>query len=102
MNTDAIEHIILGVVTAALGVSVRFYLAVRQQLTAPERLEEHARRAIEYARSRNAQGRELSRIAYEASVKLDRDANGKQDWTDAQHRIAVDALLSRAASAATR
>lgn len=61
----------------------------------PEKLEEHARMAIAYAEQLGGTGPEKLRHALAASIRLDRDANGRQDWTDAQHRIAIEAALAK-------
>lgn len=68
----------------------------------PEKLREHAVLGLEYARTRELTGAALRKAAVAASIRSDRDANGQQDWTDAQHGMAVDAEISRAAAAATR
>jgi hypothetical protein len=60
----------------------------------PEKLEEHARMAVAYAEQLGGDGPTKLRTALAASLRLDRDANGRQDWTDAQHRIAIEAVLS--------
>lgn len=61
----------------------------------PEKLEEHARMAVAYAEQLGGDGPTKLRTALAASIRLDRDANGRQDWTDAQHRIAIEAALAR-------
>jgi hypothetical protein len=61
----------------------------------PEKLEEHARMAVAYAEQLGGDGPTKLRTALAASIRLDRDANGRQDWTDAQHRIAIEAVLQR-------
>jgi len=60
-----------------------------------ESLDEHAKRAVAYAEQMGGTGEEKLRHALGASIIGDKGANGRQDWTDAQHRIAIEAEISR-------
>lgn len=60
-----------------------------------ESLDEHAKRAVAYAEQLGGTGKQKLAHALGASIKFDRDSNGQQDWTDAQHRIAIEAALAR-------
>ena len=59
-----------------------------------ESLDEHAKRAVAYAEQMGGTGEEKLRHALGASVRFDCDSNGQQDWTYAQHRIAIEAALA--------
>lgn len=74
----------------SLGVS----LMQRSKLKS-EALDAHAARAVAYAEQMGGTRAEKLRHALEASIRFDRDANGRQDWTDAQHRIAVEAAVQK-------
>lgn len=60
-----------------------------------ETLDTHAARAVAYAEQLGGTGAEKLRHALGASIRADKDANGVQDWSDAQHRIAIEAALAR-------
>ena len=60
-----------------------------------ESLDQHAARAVEYAEKLGGSSEEKLRHAVGASVLFDKDANGRQDWSDAQHRVAIEAALAR-------
>ena len=68
--------------------------AARLKVT-PEKLSEHARIGVAYAEQMGGTGEEKLRHALGASIIGDKGANGRQDWTDAQHRIAIEAEISR-------
>lgn len=68
--------------------------AARVKLTA-ESLDAHAQRAVEYAEQMGGTNGEKLRHAMGASRRFDVEANGRQDWTDAQHRVAIEAALAR-------
>lgn len=61
----------------------------------PERLAEHARLGVDYAEQVGGTSRQKLAHAIGASIKSDRGANGQQDWTDTQHRLAIEAELAR-------
>lgn len=65
----------------------------------PEKLAEHARLGVDYAeqlaKTRDLTSRQKLLHAHAASLQSDRGANGVQDWTDAQHRLAIEAELAR-------
>ena len=61
----------------------------------PERLSEHARVGVAYAAQLGGSNEQKLRHASGASILSDKGANGRQDWTDAQHRIAIEAELYR-------
>ncbi len=60
-----------------------------------ETLDAHATRAVAYAESVGGSGADKLRHALSASKKFDVDANGTQDWSDSQHRIAIEAAVAR-------
>lgn len=60
-----------------------------------EQLDEHAMRAVLYAEQLGGTGAQKLLHACKASIKFDLDANGLQDWTDTQHRIAVEAAVAK-------
>lgn len=60
----------------------------------PEKLREHARLGVEHAEQMGGTGRQKLVHALAASIQSDRGANGVQDWTDAQHRVAIEAELA--------
>ena len=62
-----------------------------------ERLEEHATNAVLYAEQVAGDRPPAERMitACAASIAADRKANGKQDWSDAQHRIAVEVAVAK-------
>jgi hypothetical protein len=68
--------------------------AAKLKLT-PEKLSEHARLGVDYAQQVGGTPEAKLRHALAASIKSDKGANGVQDWTDAQHRIAIEAELTR-------
>jgi hypothetical protein len=59
----------------------------------PESLSEHAAAAVAYAEQMGGSGEQKLRHALGASILSDKGANGTQDWTDAQHRIAIEGVL---------
>jgi hypothetical protein len=59
----------------------------------PEKLSEHARIGVAYAEQMGGTSEQKLRHALGASIISDKGANGQQDWTDAQHRIAIEAAL---------
>lgn len=61
----------------------------------PQVLEEYAEQAVAYAEQVGGSGAEKLRHAIEAAQKLDAGDNGKRDWSDAQIRIAIEAVLSK-------
>lgn len=61
----------------------------------PERLAEHARLGVDYAEQMGGDSRQKLAHALHASLTSDRGANGTQDWTEAQHRHAIEAELKR-------
>lgn len=71
--------------------------AAKVKAGGPERLAEHARLGVDYAEQMGGTSRQKLAHALGASIKSDRGANGVQDWTDAQHRIAIEAELARRA-----
>ena len=90
-----LEHALVVVLALAGGTLGALLRRAHRKLKAPERLEEHARIAVAYAEQLGGDGHTKLRTALAASLRLDRDANGRQDWTDAQHRIAIEAALAR-------
>ena len=68
--------------------------AAKVKASGPEKLREHARLGVDYAEQMGGTPKQKLAHALGASIKSDRGANGMQDWTDAQHRIAVEAELS--------
>ena len=101
---DGAEVARLAEENAALGMRVQYLqteasklaaecAALRQRVTA-ESLDEHAARAVAYAEQLGGTNEEKLRHALGAIERFDRDANGKQDWTPAQYRIAIEAALA--------
>lgn len=68
--------------------------AAKLKLT-PEKLEEHALNGVLYAEQMGGTNEQRMRHAVEASIISDKGMNGQQDWTDAQHRIAIETVLAR-------
>lgn len=80
------------------GVSVFFARknrALKAELLEPETLAGHARVGIAYAEQLGGSAKEKLRHAAHASVLSDKGKNGRQDWTIQQHRVAIEAELSR-------
>lgn len=69
--------------------------AAKVKAAGPERLAEHARLGVDYAEQVGGSSRQKLAHAIGASIKSDRGANGQQDWTDTQHRLAIEAELAR-------
>ena len=64
----------------------------------PETLAKYADEAVAYAEQMCAPGthkRDKLRVALDACKLRDAGDNGKRDWTDAEHRIAIEAALAR-------
>ena len=59
----------------------------------PELLANHARHGVAYAEQMGGTPEQKWRHAVDASIISDKGANGVQDWTDAQHRIAVEVAV---------
>lgn len=55
----------------------------------------HARNGIAYAERIGGTNEQKLKHAIGASILSDKGVNGRQDWTDAQHRVAVEAELHR-------
>jgi len=68
--------------------------AAKLKLTS-ESLDAHAQRAVAYAEQMGGTNGEKLRHAMGASRRFDVEANGQQDWSDAQHRIAIEAAVKR-------
>jgi hypothetical protein len=79
---------------SSLSVIEEQHRALRAKLNT-ENLDEHAVRAVSYAEQLGGSDEEKLRHALGACKQFDKDANGLQDWTDAQHRIAIEAALAR-------
>lgn len=86
---------LLLVSAAVSAVLWRVNLKLRRQLMEPERLASHARNGIAYAERIGGTNEQKLRHAIGASILSDKGVNGRQDWTDAQHRVAVEAELHR-------
>lgn len=71
--------------------------AARIKATKAETLAAHAEMAVAYAEQIGGTSRQKLAHALAASIRFDKDANGRQDWSDAQHRIAIEAALARRA-----
>ncbi len=64
----------------------------------PELLQKYADMAIataEQVAAPDATGKDKLRAALDALKKLDEGDNGVRDWSDAEHRIAIEAALRR-------
>lgn len=60
----------------------------------PEILAHYAQQAVDYSEKLGGTGKEKLARAVEAAQKLDAGDNGKRDWSDAQIRIAIEAVLA--------
>lgn len=59
----------------------------------PDVLMQYAKQAVAYAEQLGGTGKEKLVRAVEAAQKLDAGDNGKRDWSDAQLRIAIEAVV---------
>lgn len=63
--------------------------------TSPELLARYADEAVAYAEQMGGDAKAKLRTALEACKLRDAGDNGKRDWTDAEHRIAIEAAVGR-------
>lgn len=59
----------------------------------PDVLMQYAKQAVAYSEQLGGTGKEKLLRAVEAAQKLDAGDNGKRDWSDAQIRIAIEAVV---------
>lgn len=93
------------VALVSAGISVGFARKARRleaELREPETLAGHARIGIAYAEQLGGSSRQKLLSAVGASIMSDKGKNGRQDWTEAQHRVAIEAELRKLSEALPR